>query len=63
MIFLGILIGLLVAVIGVLLYDKFKPIQVSGLTKEQEKKAREQNEHYNNMLNYNASQAYGGSHG
>ncbi len=30
---------------------------------EEERKAREKNEHYENMLNYNATQAYGGTHG
>ena len=63
MIFLGILIGVLISVILFLLYEKYKPDGVGKLTEEQEKKAREQNEHYNNMLNYNATQAYGGTDG
>ncbi len=63
MVFIGVLIGVLVSVIGFLLYDKFKPERTEEVDEEEERKAREKNEHYENMLNYNATQAYGGTHG
>ena len=47
-----------------MLYDKFRPKEKPmQLSDEEQKKNQEKNEHYDNMLNYNATKAYGGSHG
>lgn len=60
----GIIIGILIAVVVVLLYDKYKhKVKPIKLSEEEERKNREKNEHYDNMLNYNATKAYGGTHG
>ena len=60
---IGIIIGILITIVGVLLYDKFKPRKIEKLSEEEERKKKEMNEHYDNMLNYNATKAYGGTHG
>lgn len=61
---IGIIIVVLISLVGVLLYDKFKPrTKLEKLSEEEERKNQEKNEHYDNMLNYNATKAYGGTHG
>lgn len=57
----GIIIGVLISIVCFLLYDKFmhKPEAIE-LSEEEERKSKEKNEHFENMLNYNVTQAYGG---
>jgi len=61
---LGFVIGLLLALCVYLVYDKFKPNVIESIedtrTDEEKRKEKEYEEHYNNMMNYNAEKAYGG---
>lgn len=59
----GIIIGLLVSLCIVLLYDKFKP-KIKELeilkTAEEIKKEEEIKDHYDNLMNYTSEKAYSG---
>jgi len=48
---------LILVVIYLLKYNKYK---VDELTEEEKRIQEEQRQHYNNMLNFDAVQAYGG---
>ena len=60
MIILGVLIGVMASAICFLLYDRKRPKHINGMTEEEIKKVKEQNEHYDHMLNYDVAKAYGG---
>lgn len=59
----GIIIGLLIALCIVLLYDKFKP-KIKEVdtpkTAEELRKEEEIKDHYDNLMNYTSDKAYGG---
>jgi hypothetical protein len=59
----GILIGMLLVVCSLLIYDKYKPKEVSvedERTEAEIEKEKEFKDHFNNMMNYNSEKAYGG---
>ena len=62
----GILIGILLTLCIVLVYDKYnKPIKEAKAiederTEEEIRKEDEFKDHFNNMMNYNPAKAYGG---
>jgi len=55
-------LGIMTCLCGLLLYDKFKSkkTEAETLSEEETKKQKEIEDHYNNILNYNQSKAYGG---
>ena len=54
------IIGFMFCLCLVLIYDKFKPSKLTKVSKEEQEKEREIQEHYAKIMNYDVSQAYGG---
>lgn len=63
---IGFLLGFslcinIILLLGVLyLYKNKGKISFEEVTEEEKRKSKEEQDHYNKILNYNASQAYGG---
>lgn len=60
----GIVIGVLLSLVGILLYDKFKKPNVKDdMTEEEKEREEREKSHYDSMMNFSAEKAYSGGKG